>query len=293
MMPIARATHQVTGHGGVALTVREYGRADGPPILLIHGWSQSHLSWARQLTGPLAERFRLIVPDLRGHGSSAKPDAASAYDTSAPWAGDIAAIIDTLGLRNLLLVGWSMGGWVVQDYLRLHGEAAISGTVLIGTSLTTGKYGPAEAVALRKADTAVAARAMLGDELGANIEATLEFLGACTAHPLPDRELAFMAAFNMLVPPHVRAACRMRSEDYRPVWQPLVKPVMLLWGAQERLALPPMIAEARAVLPRAQTICYDDCGHAPFWEYPDRFNRDLAEFADSCTAAHIATEGLS
>ena len=68
-----RRIHSVRGGGGLRLHVREWGRADGPPILFIHGLSQSHLCWARQYQSFLAEEFRLVACDLRGHGMSEAP----------------------------------------------------------------------------------------------------------------------------------------------------------------------------------------------------------------------------
>jgi non-heme chloroperoxidase len=68
-----RTIHTVEGGGGLRLHVREWGRADGPPILLIHGLSQSHLCWARQYQSTLAGEFRLVAYDLRGHGMSQAP----------------------------------------------------------------------------------------------------------------------------------------------------------------------------------------------------------------------------
>src|SRR4029077_9228056 len=52
--------HTVTGGGGLRLHVREWGRASGPPILFIHGWSQNHLCWAKQYESDLADQFRLV-----------------------------------------------------------------------------------------------------------------------------------------------------------------------------------------------------------------------------------------
>ena len=67
------AVHQVRGGGGLRLHVRQWGNRDGPPLLFIHGWSQSQLCWARQTNGPLAQRFHLVAFDNRGHGMSEKP----------------------------------------------------------------------------------------------------------------------------------------------------------------------------------------------------------------------------
>src|SRR4051794_8291040 len=63
------ATHDVRGGGGLRLHAREWGDPEGPPVVFIHGWSQSQLCWARQTEGPLADEFRIVTFDLRGHGS--------------------------------------------------------------------------------------------------------------------------------------------------------------------------------------------------------------------------------
>ena len=68
--------HDVSGGGGLHLHVREWGPKNGPAILFIHGWSQNHLCWRRQWESPLADEFRLVAFDCRGHGmSQAPPDA--------------------------------------------------------------------------------------------------------------------------------------------------------------------------------------------------------------------------
>ena len=64
---------QVTGHNGVRMSVRTAGDPANPGIVLIHGWSQSSLSWTKQLNSALADDYFLIAPDLRGHGASDKP----------------------------------------------------------------------------------------------------------------------------------------------------------------------------------------------------------------------------
>ncbi|UWR26704.1 alpha/beta hydrolase [Sulfitobacter sp. S223] len=283
-MTAPRCTHTVEGWNGVSLYVPEYGNANGIPVILVHGWSQAHQSWARQFSGPLADHCRLIVPDLRGHGLSDKPADAEAYNNSAPWAGDLHAIIETLGLERPLLIGWSMGGWVVQDYLRVHGDGNISGFSLIGSSGSTGRYSPVAALGQRENDTAVRASDMYEEELGANLAATLAFLKACFA-TLPDADdLAIMTGFNMLCPPHVRLAARKRHEDYGPDLAKTSVPALVQWGIHERLAVSPMPEKTVEALPNGRAIKYTDSGHAPFWEETEAFNADLLTFAQTCYA---------
>mgnify|MGYP003563393238 CR=1 FL=1 len=269
--------HEIAGADGVRLHVRDRGPEDAPALLLIHGWSQHHMSWSKQMGGDLADRFRLVAPDLRGHGASAKPEDAAAYDTSAPWAGDIAAIIAALGLDRPLLVGWSMGGWVACDYLRVHGDAGIAGLVLVGSTIRMGQG--AAAGVHEKRSPAVKATGMYSEDQEANLTATIGFLRACFAKTPSKQDLALMTGFNMLCPPHVRKAARLRSEDYRPELEALTKPALAIFGEGEKVCLPAMADEVRAALPGGRSLSYPGCGHVPFWENPDRFNADLAQFA--------------
>lgn len=269
--------HVVEGAGGVRLHVRDAGPEGAPALLLVHGWSQHHLSWSKQLAGPLAGRFRLVAPDLRGHGASDKPADPACYDNSAPWAGDIAAIIAALGLSRPVLVGWSMGGWVVCDYLRVHGDAGIGGVALVGASVRMGQGAGGAAPARRRPE--VRAEGMYSEDQPTNLAATIAFVRACFAAPLSKNDLALMVGFNMLVPPAIRAACRLRSDDYRPVLAGLRVPSALFFGEAEKIILPPMQREAEEALPRARRFRYSGLGHAPFWEAPARFDADLAAFA--------------
>jgi non-heme chloroperoxidase len=124
--------HTVRGGGGLRLHVREWGRADGPPILLIHGFSQNHLCWAKQYESALADEFRLVAFDLRGHGMSEAPLEPEHYTYGDLWADDVAAIIDELGLDRPVLVGWSYGAFVIGDYVRAYGQDRIAGIDFVG-----------------------------------------------------------------------------------------------------------------------------------------------------------------
>jgi pimeloyl-ACP methyl ester carboxylesterase len=78
---------------------------DGPPVMLLHGWPQTWYEW-RHVVGLLASDHRVVVPDLRGFGYSAKP--AAGYD-AATMAADLAALSDHLGLRDVTVIGHDWG----------------------------------------------------------------------------------------------------------------------------------------------------------------------------------------
>src|ERR1700761_5220442 len=98
---------------GLSIAVQEWGNPDGPEILFIHGYLQSHLSWAFQVGSDLAARFRMVTYDLRGHGGSAQPDGAEFYRDPQRWSDELACVIATAGLRRPVLVPWSYAGRVV------------------------------------------------------------------------------------------------------------------------------------------------------------------------------------
>src|SRR6185436_5397707 len=117
----------VTTPDGLTIAAQEWGVADGPEILFVHGYSQCHLSWTRQVGGGLAAEFRMITYDLRGHGGSDKPLDAASYKNAKAWADELEAVMDATGLRRPVVVAWSYGGRVVADYLAVYGPRRIAG----------------------------------------------------------------------------------------------------------------------------------------------------------------------
>ena len=86
---------------GLTISAQDWGNPDGPEILFIHGFSQSHLSWIKQVTNSdLAKEFHMVTYDLRGHGNSDKPLEPERYKTSKYWADEVQAVMDATGLRS-------------------------------------------------------------------------------------------------------------------------------------------------------------------------------------------------
>jgi pimeloyl-ACP methyl ester carboxylesterase len=100
----------------------------GSPVVLIHGWPLSGRSWEKQLTALLAAGRRVITYDRRGFGKSSQPATGYDYDT---FAGDLHKLVTMLDLRNLALVGFSMGGGEVARYLGTYGTERVSKAVFM------------------------------------------------------------------------------------------------------------------------------------------------------------------
>lgn len=105
MPDVPGVRHSDVSANGVRLHVAEAG--EGAPLLLIHGWPQHWYEW-RELIPPLAERHRVICPDLRGFGWSEAPRGPYDKETLAR---DMLALLDELGLDRVRVVGHDWGGW--------------------------------------------------------------------------------------------------------------------------------------------------------------------------------------
>jgi non-heme chloroperoxidase len=268
------ATHDVRGGDGLRLHVRQWGNPQGPPIVFVHGWSQSQLCWSRQIAGPLAEDFRLVTFDLRGHGMSEQPLDAGAYVDARLWADDLNAVIEQLELDRPTLVAWSYGGFVVTDYLAAYGETAIAGVDLVGAAvLRTPSFEHIGPGLLENAGDAC------GPDLPTSIAAILRFLRACTVRPLSDPDWSTALCWNMVVAPEVRGALFARAIDADPVLSGLSVPVLVTHGLSDAIVLPSMGEHVVDVCGTARASWYEDIGHLPFLEDSDRFDRELAEFA--------------
>src|SRR5215217_1032079 len=95
-------------------SAQDWGNPNGPEIIFIHGFSQSHLSWIKQVTSELANEFHMVTYDLRGHGNSDKPFEAERYRDSKTWGDELQAVMDATGLKRPVLVGWSYGGRIMR-----------------------------------------------------------------------------------------------------------------------------------------------------------------------------------
>jgi len=110
----------------VNLYYNDYGQ--GKPVILIHGWPMSHEMWEYQVNHLVRAGNRVIAYDRRGFGKSSQPGDGYDYDTLAD---DLKALIDQLGLEDITLVGFSMGGGEVVRYFSRHGGKGVVKAVLI------------------------------------------------------------------------------------------------------------------------------------------------------------------
>ena len=268
-----RTIHTVRGGGGLRLHVREWGKADGPPILFIHGLSQSHLCWARQYESALAEEFRLVAYDLRGHGMSEAPLEPEPYTNGALWADDVAAIIEQLRLDRPVLVGWSYGGFIICDYLRAHGQDRIAAVDFAGAVVTLGAAAFGTLIGPGFLDHFPD---VTSDDLPTNILGMRALVKGWPATPYPAEEVETLLCSGMAVPPRIRANLAARAIDGDDVLRTLEVPLLVSHGRADTVVLPAMPEHILTTCPTAEASWYDGVGHVPHLEEPGRFNRELA-----------------
>ena len=272
--PARTRIHTVQGGGGLRLHVREWGKPDGPPVLFIHGLSQSHLCWARQYESALAEEFRLVAYDLRGHGMSEAPLEPEHYTDGALWADDVAAIIQQLGLERPVLVGWSYGGFIICDYLRDHGQDRIAAIDFAGAVLSLGGAAFGTLIGPGFLDHFPDVTA---DDLPTNILGMRALVKGWPARPYPAEEVETLLCSGMAVPARIRANLAAREIDGDDVLRTLGVPLLVSHGRADTVVLPAMAEHVLATCPTAEASWYDGVGHTPFLEQPERFNRELAD----------------
>ena len=267
-------THAVQGGGGLRLHVREWGKPDGSPILFIHGWSQNHLCWAKQYESGLADEFRLVAYDLRGHGMSEAPLEPEHYTDEALWADDVAAIIEALQLERLVLVGWSYGAFVICDYVRKYGQDRIAAIDFVEGAVKMGEAAFGTLIGPGFLDHFADVTA---DDLPTNIRGMRAFVAACAATPLAADEFETALAWNIVVPARIRANLGARELDCDDMLQALDVPLLVTQGRVDSVVLPAMAEHILATCPTAEASWYDGIGHLPHLQDPERFNRELAE----------------
>jgi len=245
-------------------------RGDGLPVLFVHGFPFDRTVWRHQLAA--LSRFRRIAPDFRGVGGSGATPAADGYSL-ARYADDLVAVLDAVGVRDAVVCGLSMGGYVIFELLRRHPER-IRALILADT-----KTEPDSTDAKRDRDELAALVERQGAD--AAVERLLpRLLAPATQATQPEvtgqvREMAR----RWSVPAFVGALRTLRDRpDSSDTLRAVRVPALVLVGSEDAIAPPPTALAMAKLLPQAQCHIVPAAGHLAPLEQPLATSRLLADF---------------
>jgi non-heme chloroperoxidase len=274
-MPTILPTGHVVTRDGVALFRRELGA--GPPVVFLASWSLPSDSWVAQMQALAAAGLRCLAYDRRGHGRSAAPPAGHDYDTLAD---DLAAVLDTLDLRDVTLVGHSMGPGEIVRYLSRHGSDRIARIAMIGTITPMIQQAPDNPAGIPQA----VFEQFRTEELMRDFPKWIEdnarpFVTPDTTPQMIDwiRSMCLQSSLQAL---HDCNQAITRA-DFRDELRRIDIPALLLHGDRDVTSPPGLTAEpTAALLPNARLKLYECAPHGLFLTHAARVNADLRAFVN-------------
>jgi pimeloyl-[acyl-carrier protein] methyl ester esterase len=273
-----------TASDGTRIAYRDAG--SGTPIVLLHGL-MAHGGFFEGQAG-LADDFRVITVDLRGHGASAIEGAPA--PSVEQMAADVAELADTLDLHGAIGVGWSLGATILWHVLAGPAAARFAGAVVV--DMTARVKNDAEW------DLGLSPEACEARSIAIRDDFETFALGAgqaIFAQPVaPDmRKLADWASLQFARNDADAMASVWNSlirQDVRALLEKIQHPTLIVHGAQSSLYGADTADHLVAALPQARAVRFERSGHAPHLEEPELFNTILKDFADRLSLARTTQD---
>ncbi|MGH2588841.1 MAG: alpha/beta fold hydrolase [Dehalococcoidia bacterium] len=260
----------------------EYG--DGAQtVVFVHGFQASGRIWQLVCERMPRDRYRMIAVDNRGAGQTDAPLAEDAYGVK-PFADDLDELMTALGLRDVVLVGHSMGGATAMQFAVEH-PALVRALVLVDPA------GP-DGIDASVTDVDAAVEARLGRRGMPDVETIAAGFG-----PEAPAEFARALAADMAAAPEQRLRGSYRSMLTLRIGDAVSRlpmPVLMLAGDSDQVVPLGNLLETFRMLPAGSSLhVWHGVGHSPNVETPDRFVRVLRRFVERTVPARLATEALS
>ena len=249
---------------GLELHYLDWGNAGAAPVVCVHGYTSSAEPF-NGLARHFHDRFHIVVPDVRGHGESAwSPDGAYQYRDQV---GDLAGLVDRLGLTRFVLIGTSMGGIIAMAYAEVHAERLL-GLVIndIGPDVEGGSQRITRMVGARPEEFATLEDAMAYRR---------EISPVTASRPIGDqRELALGVLRQRpdgrwvwkMDPAYIQQRVQ-HGAPPRPALWPVLRslpcPTMVVWGTKSDVLSGAQAARMVGALPRGELVTVPGVAHAP------------------------------
>lgn len=260
----ARKQH-VALPNGIRLAYVELGDPAGPPLLLLHGYTDSSRVWT--ILAPYLQTHRVLIPDQRGHGAS---DAPACCYAMSDFADDAHLFLDALGIERAAVVGHSLGSMAGQALAGEHPEQ-VTRLVLIGSTALA---------PVRRGDWLWTSIMSLRTPIASNTEFLRQWSPAASPTPVDATFVAHADAEMIAVPPHVWRAVPRAFLDM-PVARHAADvraPVLILSGGADPLFTAEHHRALMAAYPGAEAHVFPELGHNLIVERPHEVGPRLAAF---------------
>jgi len=260
-LPTAAATQRRVAVHGLELELDD--RGAGPALLFVHGYPLNGTLWRHQAGA--FPGWRTLVPDLRGMGRSDAPDLGYSMAT---YADDLAALLDAIGVDDVILVGLSMGGYVAFEFLRRH-RPRVRALVLADTRAQADSAEGRKARETAMADVREGGAPLIAEQM------LPKLLAGDASDELRQEVRAMISAAPVAGILGALAAMRDRPDSTELLAELGGLPTLVIVGAQDAIT-PPREAEAMAkAIPGARLAVIPEAGHLTPLEQPEEFNRHL------------------
>jgi non-heme chloroperoxidase len=263
----------------VSLRVIEAGKPDAQPVLVfIPGWSTGADIWRHQID-TFAKTHRVIAFDPRSEGESTKTTSGNTPEMRAQ---DLHALLERLGVRRPVLIGWSQGVQDVAAYVERYGTKGLSGIVLVDAAVSDG----AEGMAARPQETAEQFKMFAVYQAH-----QLEYLGgmmrAIISKPQSDEAMKELVSTGMKTPPDVGVGmlvADMFGVNRTPAVKKIECPTLIIASTKsDELARQQATANQ---IPHSRFEKVEDAAHAVFIDQPERFGELLKSFVANLATDH-------
>lgn len=256
---------------GITMAYDDHG--SGPAVVLIHGFPLCRRMWHPQIQALTGAGFRVVVPDLRGFGESDAPDGPYSMEL---FADDVAELLDHLGIRQAVVGGMSMGGYVLLNLLERHRQR-LRGAVFVTTRATADD----EAGKARRLHLAQDVM-KLGPQVVADAFREVLFAEASLAErpKLVGEIYGWMTGTDSRGLAGGLLAMRERK-DYTQLLGGFAIPALAIGAAEDRAAPPENTRTIAAGIHGCRLCIVPEAGHMANLEHPGAFNACLLDFLTS------------
>ncbi|MFC7373512.1 alpha/beta fold hydrolase [Fictibacillus iocasae] len=247
----------------------------GTPVIFLHGVWMSSRFFQKQVPY-FKDKYRTILLDFRGHGQSGHPHHGHTIET---YARDLHEFILGRDLKDVVLVGWSMGAFVVWEYLKQFGDDNVKGNVIVDEMASDFKWPDFPIGAFDFPTLIHFMRGVQHDR-----RATLEgFVPLMFKKELSDEDKSWIMEEVTRMPESIASAILFDQSvvDYREDFPDINNPSLLCFGREEKLIPVAAGEHIRDLLPNARLEIFENSCHCPFLEETDLFNERVDRFIQS------------